>query len=126
MDTLEAKERAAELSLRAVEVISSQELEKKIAAGRPLRIKYGLDPTAPDLHLGHSIPLKQLREFQLQGHTVVFLVGEFTAMIGDPTGRSETRKPLSREQIAENAETYRRQAFKILDRELTEIRFNSE
>src|SRR5438874_8213286 len=126
MDELEAKERTAELSRRAVEVISSEELEKKLAAGRPLRIKLGLDPTAPDLHLGHSIPLKQLRDFQLRGHTVVFLVGDFTAMIGDPAGRSETRKPLSRDDIAANADTYRRQAFKILDRELTEIRFNSE
>ena len=77
-----------------------------------------MDPTAPDLHLGHSLTLKKLRDFQRAGHTVIFLVGDFTAMIGDPTGRSETRKPLSREQIERNAETYREQAFKILDREL--------
>ncbi len=85
-----------------------------------------MDPTAPDLHLGHSLVLKKLRDFQDAGHTVIFLVGDFTAMIGDPTGRSETRKPLTREQIERNAETYRAQAFKILDRECTEVRFNSE
>src|SRR5262245_41038867 len=85
-----------------------------------------MDPTAPDLHLGHSVPLKKLRDFQRDGHTIVFLVGDFTAMIGDPTGRSETRKPLSREEISANAETYRGQAFKILDPNRTEVRFNSE
>ena len=85
-----------------------------------------MDPTAPDLHLGHSVVLKKLREFQDAGHTVIFLVGDFTAMIGDPTGRSETRKPLSRAEIERNADTYREQAYKILDRELTEVRFNSE
>jgi tyrosyl-tRNA synthetase len=85
-----------------------------------------MDPTAPDLHLGHSLTLKKLREFQDAGHTVIFLVGDFTAMIGDPTGRSETRKPLSRDEIERNADTYREQAYRILDRELTEVRFNSE
>src|SRR5579864_6141066 len=85
-----------------------------------------MDPTAPDLHLGHSVTLKKLRDFQRGGHTVIFLVGDFTAMIGDPTGRSETRKPLSREQIVANAETYQRQVSKILDPALTEVRFNSE
>src|ERR1700682_5842651 len=119
-------ERAEQFGRNAVEVISSAELAAKLADGRPLRIKLGMDPTAPDLHLGHSIALKKLRDFQNSGHTVIFLVGDFTAMIGDPTGRSETRKPLSREQIERNAETYRTQAFKILDRESTEVRFNSE
>src|SRR5438128_10163154 len=95
----------------------------KVALGRPLRIKLGMDPTAPDLHLGHSLTLKKLRDFQDAGHTVIFLVGDFTAMIGDPTGRSETRKPLTREQISQNAETYRSQAFQILDPERTEVRF---
>jgi tyrosyl-tRNA synthetase len=122
----QAKEDAAALARGATEVISPAELSAKIALGRPLRIKLGMDPTAPDLHLGHSLTLKKLREFQDAGHTVIFLVGDFTAMIGDPTGRSETRKPLSRDEIERNAETYREQAFKILDRELTEVRFNSE
>jgi tyrosyl-tRNA synthetase len=110
----------------SVEVISQSELEAKLKLGRPLRIKLGMDPTAPDLHLGHSVTLKKLRDFQRDGHTVTFLVGDFTAMIGDPTGRSETRKPLTREQISANAETYRGQAFKILDPKRTEVRFNSE
>jgi tyrosyl-tRNA synthetase len=114
------------LARGSVEVISLPELAAKLALNRPLRIKLGMDPTAPDLHLGHTITLKKLREFQRGGHVVIFLVGDFTAMIGDPTGRSETRKPLDRAQIRINAETYRGQAFKILDPERTEIRFNSE
>ena len=122
----QAKEEAAALARGATEIISPPELAAKLALGRPLRIKLGMDPTAPDLHLGHSVVLKKLRDFQDAGHTVIFLVGDFTAMIGDPTGRNETRKPLSREQIERNAETYRTQAFKILDRESTEVRFNSE
>ena len=120
------QQRAAALSSGAVEVISQPELAEKLKLGRPLRIKLGMDPTAPDLHLGHTITLKKLRDFQREGHTVIFLVGDFTAMIGDPTGRSETRKPLSRETIAANAETYRGQAFKILDPARTEVRLNSE
>ena len=122
----QANEEAAALARGATEIISPPELAAKLALGRPLRIKLGMDPTAPDLHLGHSLTLKKLRDFQDAGHTVIFLVGDFTAMIGDPTGRNETRKPLSREQIERNAETYRTQALKILDRETTEIRFNSE
>jgi len=118
--------RAAAFAQGTVEVISQAELEAKLKLGRPLRIKLGMDPTAPDLHLGHSVTLKKLRDFQRDGHTVVFLIGDFTAMIGDPTGRSKTRKPLTREQISANAETYRGQVFKILDPERTEIRFNSE
>ena len=122
----QANEQAAALARGTVEIISPSELAAKLALDRPLRIKLGMDPTAPDLHLGHSLTLKKLREFQDAGHTVIFLVGDFTAMIGDPTGRSETRKPLSRDEIERNAETYREQVFKILDREATEIRFNSE
>jgi tyrosyl-tRNA synthetase len=122
----EANQQAAALARGATELISQPELAAKIALGRPLRIKLGMDPTAPDLHLGHTLTLKKLRDFQNAGHTVIFLVGDFTAMIGDPTGRSETRKPLSREEIERNADTYRDQAFKILDRDLTEVRFNSE
>lgn len=121
-----ANEQAAALAKGSTEVISPAELAAKLALGRPLRIKLGMDPTAPDLHLGHSLTLKKLRDFQDAGHTVIFLVGDFTAMIGDPTGRSETRKALTRDQIESNAETYRAQAFKILDRELTDVRFNSE
>jgi tyrosyl-tRNA synthetase len=116
----------AELARKTVEVISAAELHSKLAEGRPLRIKLGMDPTAPDLHLGHTITLKKLRDFQRSGHIVIFLVGDFTAAIGDPTGRSETRKPLSPEQIRINAETYRQQVSKVLDLAKTEIRFNSE
>ena len=119
-------EEAATFARGTVEVISPSELARKLELGRPLRIKLGADPTAPDLHLGHSVVLKKLRDFQDAGHTVIFLVGDFTAMIGDPTGRSETRKPLSRDEIDRNANTYREQVFKILDREATEVRFNSE
>ena len=126
VDENEAKDQAAELGRNAVEVISSAELATKLSEGRPLRIKLGMDPTAPDLHLGHSIALKKLRDFQRRGHTVIFLVGDFTAMIGDPTGRSETRKPLSPEQIKANAETYQSQVAKVLDPAKTEVRFNSE
>jgi len=126
VDLSKEQERATALSRGAVEVISQTELAEKLKLGGPLRIKLGMDPTAPDLHLGHTITLKKLRDFQRDGHTVIFLVGDFTAMIGDPTGRSETRKPLSRADISANAETYRGQAFKILDPERTEVRFNSE
>jgi tyrosyl-tRNA synthetase len=122
----QVKQRAVALAHGAVEVISPAEFAAKAALERPLRIKLGMDPTAPDLHLGHSLTLKKLRDFQRAGHTVIFLVGDFTAMIGDPTGRSEARPPLSREQITRNAETYRGQAFQILDPDRTEVRFNSE
>ena len=114
----------------AAEIIPVQELTKRIeqsiATGKPMRIKAGFDPTAPDLHLGHTVLMRKLRHFQQLGHTVIFLIGDSTALIGDPTGKSQTRKALSREQIAENALTYQEQVFKILDREKTEIRFNSE
>jgi tyrosyl-tRNA synthetase len=119
-------DQAIQLGRHAVESISSAELAAKLADGRPLRIKLGMDPTAPDLHLGHSIALKKMRDFQRAGHTVIFLVGDFTATIGDPTGRSETRKPLSREQIEANAKTYQNQVSMVLDPAKTEVRFNSE
>ena len=103
-----------------------ERLEESRKTGRPLRVKAGFDPTAPDLHLGHTVLMRKLRHFQQLGHTVIFLVGDFTSLIGDPTGRNVTRKPLTREQIDENAETYKQQVFKILDRETTEVRYNSE
>ncbi len=111
------------------EVISEEELlgklKKSVEKGKPLRIKAGFDPTAPDLHLGHCVLLKKLRDFQDLGHTVVFLIGDFTAMIGDPSGRTETRPPLTREEVERNAKTYERQVFKILRKDRTEVVFNS-
>ena len=107
------------------ELIDEAELRKKIARGKPLRIKAGFDPTAPDLHLGHTVLIHKLRHFQELGHEVVFLIGDFTGLIGDPSGRSETRPPLTPEQIAANAETYKKQVFKILDPEKTTVDFNS-
>jgi tyrosyl-tRNA synthetase len=103
-----------------------ERLEDSLKTGRPLRVKAGFDPTAPDLHLGHTVLMRKLRHFQQLGHQVIFLVGDFTSLIGDPTGRNVTRKPLTREQIDENAETYKNQVFKILDENLTEVRYNSE
>jgi tyrosyl-tRNA synthetase len=103
-----------------------ERLEESRKTGRPLRVKAGFDPTAPDLHLGHTVLMRKLRHFQQLGHQVIFLVGDFTSLIGDPTGRNVTRKPLTREQIDENAKTYQEQVFQILDREKTEVRFNSE
>ncbi len=113
-----------------VEVISGEELSRKIAASarekRPLRVKAGFDPTAPDLHLGHTVLIQKLKHFQEAGHQVVFLIGDFTGMIGDPSGTSETRKALTREDVERNAATYKEQIFKILDPDRTEVRFNSE
>ena len=103
-----------------------ERLAQSLAKGVPLRIKAGFDPTAPDLHLGHTVLIRKLRHFQQLGHTVIFLIGDATALIGDPTGRNVTRKPLTREEIDANAETYKEQVFKILDREKTEVRYNSE
>jgi tyrosyl-tRNA synthetase len=108
------------------ELIVEEELVRKLQAGRALRIKLGLDPTAPDLHLGHTVVINKLREFQALGHQVQFLIGDFTGMIGDPTGKNQTRPPLSREEILENAKTYRAQVSKILDPEKTQVLFNSE
>jgi tyrosyl-tRNA synthetase len=108
------------------ELIVEEELAKKLSSGRKLRVKLGLDPTAPDLHLGHTVVINKLRDFQELGHQVQFLIGDFTGMIGDPTGKNQTRPPLTREEILKNAGTYREQVFKILDPERTQILFNSE
>jgi tyrosyl-tRNA synthetase len=114
----------------AAEIIRTSDLRERLEesrkTGRPLRVKAGFDPTAPDLHLGHTVLMRKLRHFQQLGHRVIFMIGDFTSLIGDPTGRNVTRKPLTREQIAANARTYTDQAFKILDRGATEVRFNSE
>ncbi len=110
----------------AQEILKSDELEARLKLGRPLRIKAGFDPTAPDLHLGHTVLLNKMRQFQDLGHQVIFLIGDFTGMIGDPTGKNATRKPLTREDVLNNAQTYADQVYKVLDREKTELRFNSE
>lgn len=110
----------------AEEVIREEELEQRLASGKKLRIKLGLDPSAPDLHLGHTVVINKLRQFQDLGHDVMFLIGDFTGMIGDPTGKNVTRKPLTKEQVLENAKTYQKQVFKILDPEKTQVVFNSE
>ena len=110
----------------ADEIIKREELEARLRLGRPLRIKAGFDPTAPDLHLGHTVLLNKMRQFQDLGHQVIFLIGDFTGMIGDPTGKNVTRKPLTREDVEANARTYEEQVFKVLDRARTEVRFNSE
>lgn len=118
---------ALELLARGThEILLEVELEKKLQEGRPLRVKAGFDPTAPDLHLGHTVLINKLKQFQDLGHQVLFLIGDFTGMIGDPTGKNVTRKPLTREQVLENAKTYQEQVFKILDPEKTQIVFNSE
>jgi tyrosyl-tRNA synthetase len=119
-------EQLAYLRKGMAEIIREEELRERLAGGRKLRVKAGFDPTAPDLHLGHTVLLRKLKHFQDLGHTVIFLIGDFTALIGDPSGRNVTRPPMTREQIEANAETYKAQVFKILDRERTEVRFNSE
>ena len=110
----------------AHEILLEEELEKKLASGRKLRIKAGFDPTAPDLHLGHSVLLTKMRQFQDLGNEVIFLIGDFTGRIGDPTGKNVTRKPLTEEEVRANAQTYKEQVFKILDPDKTEVRFNAE
>src|ERR1700710_1016301 len=114
----------------AAEIIRVSDLRERLEAskkiGKPLRVKAGFDPTAPDLHLGHTVLMRKLKHFQDLGHQVIFLIGDFTSLIGDPTGRSVTRKPLTSEEISQNAKTYTEQVFKILDRDKTEVRFNSE
>jgi len=115
-----------ELLRGAAEVIQADELEKRLAENRPLRIKVGFDPTAPDLHLGHTVILNAMRRFQDAGHEVIFLIGDFTGMIGDPSGKNITRRALSEDDVRANAQTYREQVFTVLDRERTEVRFNSE
>ena len=124
------EEQLAYLRKGAAEIIREEDLRAKLEAsrksGKPLRVKLGVDPTAPDLHLGHTVVLRKLKHFQDLGHTAIFLVGDFTAMVGDPTGQSETRPPLTREQVDANAKTYLEQVYKILNRENTEVRYNSE
>src|SRR5919108_1438584 len=108
----------------AVEVLPEEELLTKLKRTRPLRIKAGFDPTAPDLHLGHTVLIQKMKQFQDLGHEIIFLIGDFTGMIGDPSGKSETRRQLTREEVARNAETYKEQIFKILDRQKTIVEFN--
>src|SRR6195256_2319576 len=123
-------EQLAQLRKGTTEIIREDELraklEKSVKTGKPLRVKLGADPTAPDIHLGHTVVIRKLRAFQELGHTAIFLIGDFTGLIGDPSGKSATRPQLTREEIAENAETYKAQVFKLLDPAKTEIRFNSE
>jgi tyrosyl-tRNA synthetase len=121
----ELQDQLAELLRGTAEVLVEAELVKKLSRGKPLRIKAGFDPTAPDLHLGHTVLINKMRQFQNFGHEVTFLIGDFTGMIGDPTGRNATRPPLTREQVEANAVTYQEQIFKILDREKTRVDFNS-
>ena len=124
---MHATEHALTLIRRGSEaIIKDDELLARLQQGRPLRIKAGFDPTAPDLHLGHTVLLNKMRQFQDLGHQVIFLIGDFTGMIGDPTGKNATRKPLTRADVEANARTYAAQVFKVLDRERTEVRFNSE
>src|SRR6476661_3625273 len=123
-------EQLAHLRKGTVDLIREEDLRKKLErsakTGKPLRVKLGADPTAPDIHIGHTVVIRKLRAFQDLGHTAIFLIGDFTGMIGDPSGKNTTRPPLSREEILVNAETYKTQIFKLLDPEKTEIRFNSE
>jgi tyrosyl-tRNA synthetase len=123
-------EQLAYLKKGVAEVIPEEELKQRLAnsakTGKPLRVYLGVDPTAPDIHLGHTVVLRKLKHFQDMGHTAVFLIGDFSAMIGDPTGQSETRPPLTREQVDANSKTYLEQVYKILDKEKTEVRYNSE
>ncbi|MFP6874223.1 MAG: tyrosine--tRNA ligase [Verrucomicrobiales bacterium] len=120
------EEQLEALTLGTAKVFSSEELLEKLRSGRPLRAKLGVDPTAPDIHLGHTVVLEKLRQFQVMGHQAVLIIGDFTATVGDPTGRSSTRPPLTREEVLGNAETYTDQAFKILDREKTEVVYNGD
>ena len=121
-----ADEQLGILTRGCVDVVTRVSLEEKLKRGRPLTVKVGFDPTAPDIHLGHTVLMRKMRQFQDLGHRLVYVIGDFMGMIGDPTGRSKTRPPLSREEIERNAETYKKQAFKILDPAKTEIRFNRE
>ena len=120
------QETLAQLRYGADELLLESELINKLAENRPLIIKAGFDPTAPDLHLGHTVLINKLKQFQDAGHQVQFLIGDFTAMIGDPTGKNVTRKPLSQEAVQENAKTYQAQVFKILDPDKTIVKFNSK
>src|SRR5512142_1375069 len=126
----EVNEQLDYLRKGANEIIREEDLRERLErarkTGKPMRVKAGFDPTAPDLHLGHTVLIRKLKHFQDMGHTVIFLIGDGTGLIGDPTGRNTTRPPLSREEIDRNAETYKKQVFKILDPHRTEVRFNGE
>ena len=124
--SLSIDEQVEYLAKGAVDLIDRKDLRTKLARGKRLTVKVGFDATAPDIHLGHTVVMRKMKHFQALGHRVIFLIGDFTAMIGDPSGKKATRPPLTRQEVLANAETYRRQVFKILDRETTEIRFNSE
>ena len=125
-DMLEIKKQIELIEAHTVDLISLKELEEKLKRGIPLKIKWGADPSAPDLHLGHTVVLRKLKAFQDLGHAVIFIIGDFTGMIGDPSGKSKTRKPLTKEEVLKNAETYKEQVFKILDPNKTRVVFNSE
>ena len=123
---MDVKKQLELLGRGAVDLIGEEELAAKLKLGKPLRVKAGFDPTAPDLHIGHTVLIQKLKDFQDLGHKVILLIGDFTALIGDPTGKNETRKPLTGDMISKNAETYKEQVFKVLDRDKTEVVFNSE
>src|SRR5690349_8109782 len=123
---LPADEQLPKILRGTTKVVSIEELKKKLAKGRPLKIKLGVDPTAPDIHLGHTVVLTKLRVFQELGHTVVFIIGDFTAAIGDPSGRDTTRPPLNEQAIQANIATYKEQVFHVLDPDKTEVRYNGE
>ena len=122
--TLSLEATLAELKRGVEDVYSEADLIEKLKENRPLRVKLGADPTAPDIHLGHTVVLNKLRQFQQLGHEVIFLIGDFTGMVGDPSGKNSTRPPLTREDVLRNAETYKQQIFKILDPQKTRIVFN--
>lgn len=126
MINVNADEQIKIISKGADEVIALEELKEKLKEGKPLTVKLGLDPSAPDIHIGHAVVLRKIKQLQDLGHKAVIIIGDFTGMIGDPSGKSNTRKPLTKEQVLENAKTYEKQIFKILDREKTDLRFNSE
>src|SRR5882757_7532774 len=120
------QEQMAILSRGVVDLVQTDDLAKRLATGKPLRVKAGFDPTRPDLHLGHTVLMQKMRQFQDLGHTVIFLVGDYTAMVGDPTGQNELRPRLTQSEVMQSAATYQEQAFKILDRDKTELRYNGE
>ncbi len=126
MGHMDIDKQVKEITRGVVDIVSREELVDRLKKSRPLRIKTGFDPTAPDIHLGHTVLLRKMKQFQDAGHRVIFLIGDFTGMIGDPSGRSTIRRPMTREQVLENARTYQQQIFKVLDPDRTEIRFNSE
>jgi tyrosyl-tRNA synthetase len=130
MEMLQPEEQLRIIKRRVAEILPVNELlkilEKSCKKSSPLKIKVGFDPTAPDIHLGHTVLLEKMRQFQDLGHEVILIIGDLTGMIGDPTGRSEIRKPLTKEEVLQNAETYKQQVFKILDTDRTQVRFNSE